>query len=62
VLHFNMKTIRGFRCIVHSLLHNKPASTELSPGNFCAQVHDKRYTLCDVHLGSAATIELLLSA
>jgi hypothetical protein len=26
------------------LLHNKPASTGISPGDFCAQGRDKRYT------------------
>jgi len=28
-----------------ALLHKKPASTGISPGNFCAQGHDKWYTL-----------------
>jgi len=32
------------------LLHNKPASSGLSPGNFFVQVHDKTYALCDVNL------------
>ena len=32
------------------LLHNKPASTGISSGIFCAQGHDKRYTLFDVNL------------
>jgi hypothetical protein len=33
-----------------SLLHNKPASAGILPGNFCAQGHDKRYSLYDVNL------------
>jgi len=33
-----------------ALLHDKPASTGISPGNFCGQGHDKRYTLYDVNL------------
>jgi len=33
-----------------ALLHNKPTHTRVSPGNFCAQGHDKRYTLYDVNL------------
>jgi hypothetical protein len=49
VLHFNMKTIRGYRCIAQlrmaAFLHKKAASTGLSPGKFCAQVRDERCTL-----------------
>ena len=33
-----------------SLLHNKPESPGILPGNFCAQGQDKRYTLYDVNL------------
>ena len=33
-----------------ALLHNKPASTGIPPGNFCAQGLDKRYALYDVNL------------
>ena len=33
-----------------ALLHNKPESAGMSAGNFCAQGHDKRYTLYDVNL------------
>ena len=33
-----------------ALLHNKAASSGISPGNFCAQGHDEKYTLYDVNL------------
>ena len=33
-----------------ALLHNKSASTGISRDNFCAQGHDRRYTLYDVNL------------
>ena len=46
---FNVNTIIGDWCIV-ALLHNKPASTAISPGNFCAQGYDERYALYVVNL------------
>ena len=49
MLLFNVNTIIGDWCIV-ALLHNKPASTAISPGNFCAQGYDERYALYVVNL------------